>query len=138
MSKPKKIFLDNINEFRVIEDGPISYIYFIVCHVHKNQEWRNSVKIGFSHNPQQRLAQLQIGTPHDLSMWYFFPVDLFRVKDLEDKLHRKFRYSKKRGEWFTIHPCVREWISVHKEASIRFNGIKDKEKKTTILRKISY
>ena len=135
MSNKKKIFLENINEFRAREAGDISYIYFIVCHVHKSHEWKNSVKIGFSKDPQQRLLQLQIGTPHKLNLWYFFPVDLCRVKFLEDQLHRKFRYSKRRGEWFMIRPCVRKWISEHKKASMAFDELIYKQKKDFILRK---
>jgi len=68
----------------------VSYVYLIGCK--KN----NTMKIGFSNNPQKRLQGLQVSSPHPLSI-------LATIKGgqpLERKLHKEFAHLKLSGEWF--------------------------------------
>jgi len=131
MGKSKKKFLENINQFYVMDKkADLVNIYFIVCIQHKSKNYLNRVKIGYAKDVKKRLAGLQIGNPVALKVWYSFPIEVHRARDLEMDLHRKFRHSRTIGEWFMIHNVIREWVSEHKK---RIQSVK--EKPAHILRK---
>lgn len=56
------------------------------------------VKIGYSSNPQRRLADLQSGSPLPLTVLATFDGG----KDLESALHRHFKTERRHGEWFEL------------------------------------
>lgn len=68
-------------------------IYFI-------QNTRNGlVKIGFTNgDPKDRLSNLQVGSADPLKLLGSLPGD----KTFEAMLHRRFKYLRRSGEWFTI------------------------------------
>lgn len=67
-----------------------SFVYFI-------QDGRDGpVKIGYSSDPERRLAQLQTGNPRALELRHVIPGD--RV--LESDFHRRFEPARIRNEWF--------------------------------------
>lgn len=64
------------------------------------------VKIGVSHNPQQRLASIKTMTPFDVEIVMTFNGD----RKLEQSLHLRFREYLHRNEWFRFDGALREWI----------------------------
>jgi hypothetical protein len=64
------------------------------------------VKIGRSKNWRYRMAGMQVGSPYTI-----VPL-LVLIGDQreEQKLHRRFRASHFRGEWFHLGPAIREYI----------------------------
>ena len=110
----KKEFLGNMSAFFPIEKEDLTNIYFIVVKINKNRFWDNRVKIGISKNVKKRMGVLKTGNPFDLSIMYSFKIEKSRAKYLENSLHRKFNWSHVSGEWFQMHPCIKEWVVVHK------------------------
>lgn len=82
------------------------------------------VKIGFSHDADLRMADLQVASPHQLRM-------LFRIgnadENLERALHLHFDHLRIRGEWFRaareLNDFMRETSAEGYQAIIR-HGIK--------------
>jgi hypothetical protein len=74
----------------------IGVVYFI-CE--KNNH--SVVKIGFTYNLQERLAELQIANAREL-MILNYHFSLFPEKE-EKLLHEEFKNNLIRGEWFLIH-----------------------------------
>ena len=109
----KEAYLHNLGDFQP-KTNKTTNIYFIVAQVSK-KEWHNRVKIGLAKNVKTRLACLSIGCPHNLNLWYSFKVDENMGRRLESELHKKFRWSRTKGEWFYIHPYIRKWVKAHKE-----------------------
>lgn len=69
--------------------GKPCFLYLIECDGH--------YKIGRTESlPTERLAVLQIGSPHPLRLVLFF----HGATKLEGYFHRKFRELHVRGEWF--------------------------------------
>jgi len=66
------------------------YIYFIqgLC--------GGAIKIGYSKNPQSRLAELQTGYPDTLTILLMIP----GTEATERTLHRQFEASRLKGGWF--------------------------------------
>lgn len=66
------------------------YIYFIqgLC--------GGAIKIGYSKNPEKRLAELQTGYPDTLTILLMIP----GTEATERTLHRQFEASRLKGEWF--------------------------------------
>ena len=65
-------------------------------------------KIGHSNRPFDRTDGFQIGNPNKVEL-----IQAVRVKDapqIEHKLHKKFLFQKKRGEWFRLDMIQVEWI----------------------------
>lgn len=62
-----------------------------------------AVKIGTSDFPQERLAQLQTGSPSELEL--ILTID----SDVEEELHRRFSDHRIRGEWFRFDGAVKEF-----------------------------
>jgi hypothetical protein len=111
----KNKYLEDINDYVFINIEPASYIYFISWTPFKHKSWHDRVKIGVSKNPEKRLMQLQTAHPDELKIWHVFKVPADDSKKIENRLHRKFKWSRKRGEWFVIHRAVRIWIKEHKK-----------------------
>lgn len=66
------------------------YVYFIqgLC--------GGAIKIGFSKNPEKRLAELQTGYPDTLTILLMIP----GTEATERAIHREFEASRLKGEWF--------------------------------------
>lgn len=74
----------------------IMHVYFIRCGDH--------LKIGYAKNPKQRLADLQVGSPLDLTLLGAVKCD--DAPGVEFALHRAFAQYRVRGEWFECVPAV--------------------------------
>lgn len=65
------------------------------------------VKIGFSSNPQRRIAEIQTGCP--------FPVEILATEPggsaRESQLHRRFSHLHLNGEWFVLNDEVSRYIA---------------------------
>lgn len=60
----------------------------------------DTVKIGWAKDPKKRVAQLQTGCPHRVSLYAWFNGS----RDDEKVLHRAFAHLHVRGEWFRATP----------------------------------
>lgn len=89
---------------KIIDDIPDSYVYFIKA------EGLNRVKIGISKNPEERLKQLQIGSPFKLSLIATTPGNI----ELERSLHNKFSHIICDGEWFHLTMELENYINTLK------------------------
>ncbi len=59
------------------------------------------IKIGSSTHPELRLAEFQIGCPHELTLLLSIPVEAGASgKRLEALIHDRFHAARHRGEWF--------------------------------------
>lgn len=56
------------------------------------------VKIGYSHSPERRLADLQSGSPLKLALLATWPGG----QEMEARLHVCFAEERKHGEWFDL------------------------------------
>ena len=73
------------------EDMVDGYVYFVVD--------GDYIKIGYSRQKMnQRLSQLQVGNPRELTMYTTIKCDT--PEKVEIYLHDKFRHVHTRGEWF--------------------------------------
>lgn len=64
-------------------------------------------KIGISDTPEKRLKSIQTGCPYKVNILSYYPdLDYKTEKDL----HRRFRESRLRGEWFRINDEIRKLI----------------------------
>jgi len=122
----KKTFLDNMNMYFVQGKETTTNIYFIVNVIHKNKDWLNRIKIGFSDNIDNRIASMQTGNPYPLKVWYSFKIEKSRSCKIEKSLHAKFKWCRESGEWFYIRACIREWIALHKSLTIHYTKNKPK------------
>ena len=86
-------------------------IYFIGC----NDRY---VKIGVSHSPGDRLNDLQVGNPYDLTMLKTIDVS----HKAEAYLHDKFSHLHHRREWFNLTSELREYIATEVETDLRQFG----------------
>lgn len=66
-----------------------------------------SIKIGVSVNPQERLLALQTGHARQLSILCTIPGGA----DEEFHMHAKFRHHRIRGEWFNDCQEIRDFVS---------------------------
>lgn len=71
------------------------------------------VKLGFSVNPEARLASIQTGHPHELQLLSDFPGTEYDERELHDQLsdHRE------RGEWFSRCDAVMDAFRAKAERS---------------------
>lgn len=77
------------------EHTPVDqFVYFV------QQGDRGPVKIGVAKDPFDRMATLQTGNPTELHLRHVVPGQ----RDLESKLHFRFREARIRGEWFGDQP----------------------------------
>lgn len=82
------------------------HVYFIQCH-----DSIGLIKIGKAANPMGRLAGLQTGSPHKLSLIgsVMFRDDQQAIA-AERKIHRVFLHCRRRGEWFSQTTELRQFI----------------------------
>ncbi len=71
---------------------PTGFVYFIEA------VGLRAVKIGFSHDPQHRLAELQPSCPVQLRLLAAVP----GTESIESTLHHKFLNQRIHGEWFHL------------------------------------
>jgi hypothetical protein len=84
-------------------------IYFIAA------EGSNQIKIGFTDkDPLDRLATLQTGNPHKLTLVATVEGD----KQTEKELHQRFASDRTNGEWFNITPRLLIYVA-HLHAETR-------------------
>lgn len=83
------------------EQATKSRVYFIFS---KKQ---NAIKIGYTIDPDQRLATIQGSNPDSLDLLRVIPGGL----ELEQKLHRRFKHLKRGGEWFDAAPELLKFIN---------------------------
>lgn len=84
-------------EVRRAVSGQI-FIYFI-----RSGEF---VKIGKSRHWKKRMANMQVGSPHTVVPLLV----LIGPAKLEGQLHKRFRASHYRGEWFHMGPAIGAFI----------------------------
>ena len=77
-------------------------IYVIKCTKTK------SCKIGFSSNPESRLAQLQTGNPFSLEL----VAEMEGCINDEKLLHEKFKEFRLNGEWFEYIDEIKEYFKI--------------------------
>ena len=85
----------------------IPYIYVIL------DEQDNTVKIGFSINPRERLAHLQIGNGRRLQLIQTFVGDAVTEFDIHSEIYH-YNVS---GEWFQYNDYVKSVLQRYKENS---------------------
>ena len=134
MSKKKGRYLEDMADYVFPHITPATYIYFIMWRPFKKIGRHDRVKIGISKDPEKRLQSLQTANAHKLILWYYFRVPKAQAKEIEKRLHGKFRWSRERGEWFSIHPAVLNWIKAHSKAMVR-GPVEKPESRTVKLRK---
>lgn len=78
-------------------------VYFIEC--------SGYVKIGVSHNPESRLATMQLASPFDMKIVRVIP----GKRCVEKSFHERFAAHRHRNEWFRIEGALKEWLE--KEAA---------------------
>jgi hypothetical protein len=62
----------------------------------------DTVKIGYSADPQRRLGQLQVGHERKLQLVHTEKVDADRAPLLERLIHQANRHRCLHGEWFNL------------------------------------
>lgn len=76
-----------------------------------------NVKIGFTRNVEQRLAQLQTFFPFPLELLLAMPGSLLT----ERQLHHRFRFSRVTGEWFRYSTEVQAFVRENNVRTARQN-----------------
>lgn len=82
------------------EKAAKSRVYFIFS------EKQNAIKIGYSIDPNQRLAAIQGSNAGCLKLLKVIPGGL----ELEQKLHKRFKHLRLGGEWFDAAPELIKFI----------------------------
>lgn len=72
------------------------YIYII------HQENTDFYKIGYSQNPEQRLRELQTGSPFQLRLIEIYEVTSDNAPYFENKIHGWLSFNRLQGEWFSL------------------------------------
>jgi hypothetical protein len=80
-----------------------NYIYAIL------NKGDNVVKIGFSNDPNRRIAQIQTNTIHPLELLLTFKGDC----TVERAIHEELKDYRISGEWFENHPFVFSTLSLY-------------------------
>lgn len=58
-------------------------------------------KIGHSNNVQRRIETMQTGCPYEITIVCLFAYDIEQTaREMETRLHNRFRRARIRGEWF--------------------------------------
>jgi hypothetical protein len=82
----------------------LGWVYFI------REAHDGLIKIGRSSwHPSQRLQELQVGCPQELTLLAYV-----HGKEFEGELHRRFRHLHHRGEWFRPAPDLVDFIAASK------------------------
>ena len=82
----------------VLDPDSECHIYFIRC--------LDTVKIGYSKNPHQRLSALQTANPHQLELLYSFP----SLQYTESQIHQELNEHHIKLEWIKYNDEVKEFI----------------------------
>lgn len=64
------------------------------------------VKIGWSENVTRRLFDIQKHAPEKLVLYSLFAAS----RQIEQKLHQKFKSTRLHGEWFALTHSLRDWV----------------------------
>lgn len=116
----------------IIDDG---FVYFIIdgfkpsANQYADWDERSYVKIGYSKNPEARLASLQTATPERLDLIGYIPGNL----DTERQFHSLFDHLRRNGEWFALtrqlYTCINQFelIKHHWEHKPAFKPKKRKQ-----------
>lgn len=94
------------------------YVYFIEAYREKNKK---IIKIGKANNPEQRLADLQTGSPIGLRLMGKIKCKSeLHAKQVEKLAHRIFAKQRRHGEWFRLsYNHMDEIINMIKTANER-------------------
>lgn len=85
----------------------VMYVYFAIA---KTAHWQR-IKIGRARNVEDRIAELQVGSPTPLELLGTIKVlSEGHAKGLERALHNTFDAYRVSGEWFTAAQPLREFI----------------------------
>jgi len=91
------------------------YMYLYVI----TDDRRETCKIGYSSDPDRRVAELNVGNPNRLLVEHRVRVPEDRVQALERKLHFELGHCRVQGEWFRVPArraaglldfCVIRWL----------------------------
>ncbi len=97
----------------------MGFVYFI------GAKDGDTIKIGFSVNPESRIRQVQSGNPERLSVLFQFRGH----KDTEQCLHRLFGPSRLSGEWFGNAEAIRSFARMlersHAKRAMELMGVED-------------
>lgn len=85
------------------EQSANSYVYFIHAPSVKR------MKIGYAVSPDVRFVEINVGSPVPLVKFAL----MCGPQSMEGELHRKFAKHRKKGEWFSTHPSLMEFIAVN-------------------------
>lgn len=111
---------------KVGADTP-AYVYFI------HNEDSMAVKIGRAKNVQRRLATLQTSSPSDLKLLGVIKTESSRcAMELEESLHKKFKKSRIRGEWFHLDSPVTDYIKSQINSQLELSQTKQRSKYSTL------
>ncbi len=69
------------------------------------------IKIGIARDVQHRMRQLQGSNPQDMELIACFDGS----RELEERLHDRFKHCRHRGEWFHATPEIFEFIKAMKK-----------------------
>lgn len=74
------------------------------CSLYIIQDKHGAVKIGIAANADQRLRDLQVGNPHELTLVYKLEFASRKIaQEVEIILHRRYANDAVRGEWFSTN-----------------------------------
>ncbi|MHC2163170.1 GIY-YIG nuclease family protein [Bradyrhizobium ottawaense] len=79
------------------------------------------IKIGQSKTWKNRVATMQVGSPHTIIVLLVLVAD----RGLEARLHTRFRNDHFRGEWFHSGPAILAYIKEHLPECVSKSGLID-------------
>lgn len=93
-----------------MDDEQLHYDGFV--YLLTNPSFKNQAKIGFSKNPNQRVAQLNTGSPTDF--WIHCAWGTTDVRRAESICHRMLAKDRvhPRREFFHVPPQIETWIEI--------------------------
>ena len=84
---------------------PLCYVYFILNYDSQ------AIKIGIAKNVERRLSSLQTSSPSKLKLLGTIKTEsVNKARKLEQSLHKTFNDCRIRGEWFSVHSELLEYI----------------------------
>jgi hypothetical protein len=78
------------------------YVYFF------QEDIGNTVKIGKSHDPNERFEKFYVKMPFNLTKIHRIETD--DMLKTEQLFHDLFKFKRRNGEWFALHDSEIEWI----------------------------
>lgn len=78
------------------------YIYFF------QEDIGNTVKIGRSHDPNERFENFSVKMPFELTKIHQFETN--DMRKTEQLFHDLFKFKRRKGEWFALQDSEIEWI----------------------------